>query len=261
MIGSSGWADYDSHPALKPANRCGMIKPGIGDPKDPGGVNSIHCQRLFWDMPATTQLGAIRVSAPFREDRVPRFTDGVTARPGPMYILDANGDGKSDNGEGYEKPGPGRVRLCKDPDQIPAWQEILNADGSNKLGTDPLGYHSVDDPSKPQTGPLFKLTCRRGTRTYLGPWQTGSDPAVYDRLMGNQSTRYENTARLDRDVAAGRTTADNRVEWNVASEFYNHFSSHHSTCYVNTEHACSDALNPKSREAYDPNNPKAECRS
>ena len=33
-----------------------MIKPGIGDPKDPGGVNSIHCQRLFWDLPATTKV-------------------------------------------------------------------------------------------------------------------------------------------------------------------------------------------------------------
>jgi hypothetical protein len=261
MAGTTVRADYDSHPELRPENRCGMIPPGIGDPKDPGGVSSIHCQRLFWDLPATTKLGVRRVSAPFREDRIPRFVDGVTGRVPPMYILDANNDGKSDDGKGYEKPGAGRVRLCKDPDQIGYWHELLKADGSPVIGSDELGYHSVDDPTKPQTGPLYELRCRRGSRAYLGPWQTGTDPAVYDRLMGNQSTRFENTDRLNRDVAAGRTTADKRVEWNTVTEFYNHFSSHHSTCYVNTSNPCSNPNSPQPAAAYDPNNPNAACRS
>src|SRR5687767_9004868 len=96
-------ADYDSHPEIRPENRCGMIPPGINDPKDPGGTKSLHCQRLFWDLPATTTVGAVRVGAPFAEDPIPRFPNGVTDRIPPLYILDANKDGKSDDGKGYER--------------------------------------------------------------------------------------------------------------------------------------------------------------
>ncbi|TMA42190.1 MAG: hypothetical protein E6J83_12030, partial [Deltaproteobacteria bacterium] len=39
--------------------------------------------------------------------------------------------------------------------------------------------------------------------------------------------RFENTVQLDDDNVA----PDNRREWNVASEFYNHFGSHHGTCW------------------------------
>jgi hypothetical protein len=252
-LGSAANADYDSHPGLRPENRCGMIPPGIGDPKDPGGIHSLHCQRLLWDLPATTALGTIRVGAPFAEDPIPRFANGVTDRIPPLYILDANNDGVSDNGEGYEKPGPGRQRVCgADIDLIPYWKELLNPDGSPQIGTDALGHHSVENPSQPQTGPLLQLACRRGSRAYIGPWQTGTDPAKFDDIMGGQATRFENTARLDRDVAAGRTTADKRVEWNIATEFYNHFASHHAVCNTNPSNACSNPGTPKPREAFQP---------
>jgi hypothetical protein len=246
-------ADYDSHPGLRPENRCGMIPAGVGDPKDPGGVHSLHCQRLFWDMPAATKVGTIRVGTWFAEDPIPRFPNGVTDRIPPMYILDANNDGISDNGEGYEKPGPGRQRLCgADVDLVPYWKELLNADGSPKIGTDSLGHHSVDDPTKPQTGPLLQVDCRRGSRAYIGPWQAGTDPAKFDEILNGQATRFENTSRLDRDVAAGRTTADRRVEWSTATEFYNHFASHHAVCYTNPNNACSNPSSPKPREAFQP---------
>src|SRR5688572_6306615 len=83
-------ADYETNPGLRPENRCAGIPAGINDPKDPGGVRSVHCQRLFWDLPATTKVGALRVAAPFAEDPVPRFPHGVSDRIPPMYILDAN---------------------------------------------------------------------------------------------------------------------------------------------------------------------------
>ncbi|MEA2626377.1 MAG: hypothetical protein QOD06_2422, partial [Candidatus Binatota bacterium] len=236
-------ADYETHPDLRPEVRCAAIPPGVGDPKDPGGVKSLHCQRLFWDLPATTKVGTVRVAAPFAEDPIPRFPNGLTDRIPPMYVA---------NGQGYEKPGTGRVRLCSDVDHVPYWKEILNADGSPKIGTDDRGYHSVDDPSKPQTGPLFQLACHRGSRTYYGPWQTGPQANKFDEIQNNQKTRFENTARLDRDVAAGRTTANKRVEWNTGSEFYNHFASHHGTCYTNPDDACSNPSAPKSREAFQP---------
>jgi hypothetical protein len=249
-------ADYETNPELRPENRCAMIPAGINDPKDPGGVNSIHCQRLFWDLPATTKVGAIRVAAPFAEDRVPRFPNGLTDRIPPMYILDANGDGASDDGKGYEKAGTGRRRVCADIDQIPYWKELLNSDGSPKTGTDGLGRHSVDEPAKPQTGPLFQLACRRGSRTYFGPWQTGTDVNVFDRCYNcgspYRSTRFENTDRLNRDVASGRTTENRRVEWNVGSEYYNHFASHHGTCYNGSDSICSNPENPQTRAAFQP---------
>jgi hypothetical protein len=245
-------ADYETHPDLRPDVRCAAIPPGVGDPKDPGGAKSLHCQRLFWDLPATTRVGAIRVAAPFAEDPIPRFPNGLTDRIPPMYILDANGDGVSDDGKGYEKAGAGRRRLCSDVDQVTYWKEILNADGSPKIGTDDRGYHGVSDATKPQTGPLFELACRRGSRTYYGPWQTGPQPDKFDEILDSQATRFENTARLDRDVAAGRATANNRVEWNTASEFYNHFASHHGTCYSNPDNACANPRTPKPREAYQP---------
>jgi hypothetical protein len=260
-LGSPAIADYDSHPGLRPENRCGMIPAGIGDPKDPGGPKSLHCQRLFWDLPATTVLGTIRVGAPFAEDPIPRFPNGVTDRIPPLYILDTNGDGLSDNGEGYEKPGPGRVRLCPDSDQVPYWKELLEADGSPKIGTDDLGHHSVDDASKPQTGPLLELSCRRGSRAYVGPWQTGTAVGDFDKIMGGQATRFENTARLDRDVAAGRTSGGKRIEWNTSTEFYNHFASHHAVCNTDPSEVCSNPGSPQSREAYDASNPNATCRS
>jgi hypothetical protein len=246
-------ADYDSHPEIRPENRCGMIPAGIGDPKDPGGIHSLHCQRLFWDLPATTRVGALRVGAPFAEDPIPRFPNGVTDRIPPMYMLDANGDGVSDNGQGYEKPGAGRVRLCSDVDDIPFWEPLLNADGSGKVGTDELGNHSVADPSKAQTGPLFKLACRRGSRTYYGPWQTGTDPAVFDRLVPDQAVRFDNTGRLNRDVDVRHVTDEqHRVEWNVGTEIYNHFASHHGTCYNAATAPCSNPKATQPRGAFQP---------
>ncbi|MGH7859270.1 MAG: hypothetical protein ACREQY_18240, partial [Candidatus Binatia bacterium] len=94
-------ADYDSHPELRPENRCVHPHPETGElvAFAEAGIDAIHCQRLLWDLPASTVVGTIAVGAPFAEDPPPRFPRGITDRQPPMYILDANGDGASDDGE------------------------------------------------------------------------------------------------------------------------------------------------------------------
>ena len=279
VMAAAAQADYYSHPKLRPEWRCQDIPAGIGSPDDPGGVNSFHCQRLFWDLPAVTEVGTIVVAAPFEEDPVPRFPRGLTDRVPPMFV--GTKDGQPEGFEHLEDcnvNAAGCQRLCDTDlpdatipeDQVPYWQELLNTDGSAKIGTDGFDNHAVgSNGTAPQEGPLFQLACQRGTRTYYGPWQTGDkvapencDPAtaqcgnVYDRLASNQFTKFESTARLDRDVEALRTTPDRRLEWNTGSEFYNHFASHHGTCWASGD-PCADAANPKPREAY--NTPDGEC--
>ncbi|MGH7859264.1 MAG: hypothetical protein ACREQY_18210, partial [Candidatus Binatia bacterium] len=86
VVAAAAQADYYSHPKLRPEWRCEDIPPGIGSPEDPGGVLSFHCQRLFWDLPAVTEIGTIVVAAPFEEDPIPRFSRGLTDRVPPMYV-------------------------------------------------------------------------------------------------------------------------------------------------------------------------------
>ena len=269
-------ADYDSHPELRPENRCVHPHPETGEMVsfEEAGIDPVNCQKMFWDLPAATALGTIAVSAPFHEDRVPRWAHGITDRVPPMYILDADGDGVSDNGEGYENPGPGRVRLCPDPDTVPTWNAILDADGNPVMGEDPTGtLHAVDDPTQIQSGPLFEVACRRGYRRQFGPWQIGTEPDRFDYDFPRGLLRFDNTNRLDRDEAEGIAYVDEngntqRIEWGTDYEFYMHFGSHHMTCWdVASEtlnlfgpDPCDDPKNPKPREAYDPNNPDAECR-
>ncbi|MGH7857782.1 MAG: hypothetical protein ACREQY_10670, partial [Candidatus Binatia bacterium] len=271
-------ADYHSHPELAPAVRCEGIPPGIGSPDDLGGVASLHCQKLFWDLPVATSVGVRAVAAPFAEDSVPRFPNGVTDRIPPMYV-----GGVPDGFERLEDCEREEIechRLCEDPLDIPYWAALTNPDGTPVVGTDGFELHDVNEPAEPQIGPLFEVSCRRGTRTSYGPWQTGgavdpeickSEPEsdsdatagpcqgpVFDRVAETQVVRFDNTARLDDDVAENRTTADRRVEWSVGSEIYNHFSSHHGTCFQPID-PCADASNPKPREAYDASNPEAQC--
>ena len=241
-------ADYETHPELRPEVRCVDAQGLRFDPasvgpdgKTPSGLDPIHCQRLFWDLPATTEVGAVRVGAPFDEDPVPRFPRGVTDRLPPLYV-DANGNG-------YERPGEGRTPLCSGVDEVPWWEPIVDAEGNPETGTDELGYHDADDPSQPQSGPLFRVACRRGTRAYYGPWQIGRDDTAFDALSREQFVRFENTDRLDRDVAAGMADADERFEWSMGSEFYNHFASHHGTCYFPNDATCNA---PGPREKFQP---------
>jgi hypothetical protein len=263
-------ADYDTHPELRPANRCVTAD---GRSFAEAGIDPLHCQRLIWDLPTTVKVGTVAVAAPYAEDPIPRFPRGVTDRPPPLYVLDANRDGVSDNGEGYENPGPGRVPLCPQ-DHIGWWAPIEDANHVAVIGNDPTGKrHDAEDRTKIQRGPLFRVECRRGTRAYMGPWQLGSNPNRYD-FNGLGILRFENTARLNRDVAAARTTENKRIEWNTGSEYYNHFASHHGTCYypgaktpgqgptggTGSFDRCDDPMNPLPREAYDPGNPKALCR-
>jgi hypothetical protein len=272
-FGAPAHADYDSNPELRPENRCVTAD---GKTFAEAGIDPIHCQPLWWDLPAAVKVGTLAVSAPFKENRVPRWPHGISDRIPPMYILDANGDGASDNGEGYENPGPGRVRLCSDPDTIPTWEPVLDAQRKEVIGQDPTGkLHSVDDPTKLQSGPLVRVTCRRGYRAHFGPWQMGTDPQVYDYDFQRGLIRFENTNRLDRDAAAnmlpvGADGKQKRTEWATDYEFYMHFSSHHMTCWdmANTDTLnvsgpppCDDPKNPKPREAYDKSNPNAECRA
>src|SRR5881409_1869207 len=73
---------------------------------------------------------------------------------------------------------------------------------------------------------LYTVECRRGVRVHYGPWQVGTDPKIYDRVA-ESIVRFENTDQLNDD----NVPLSNRREWNVASEFYNHFGSHHGTCW------------------------------
>jgi hypothetical protein len=160
-------------------------------------------------------------------------------------------------------------------DHIGWWAPIEDASHNAVIGNDPTGkLHDAEDRTKVQRGPLFQVQCRRGSRSYQGPWQLGTNPHRYD-YNGLAILRFENTGRLNRDVAAGRTTEDKRIEWNTGSEYYNHFASHHGTCYYPGKKSegdgtaaglgnldpCDDPLNPLPREAYDPGNPKAFCRA
>ncbi|MGH7856516.1 MAG: hypothetical protein ACREQY_04235, partial [Candidatus Binatia bacterium] len=105
----------------------------------------------------------------------------------------------------------------------------------------------------------MEVTCRRGSRTYIGPWQVGTDPNEYDRIMPGQVIRFENSDRLNQDVAAGRTTENRRYEWNTATEFYNHFSSHHGVCDESIDSTCMNPENTPPREDFDTTNPDAAC--
>ncbi|MGH7899698.1 MAG: hypothetical protein ACREQQ_17215 [Candidatus Binatia bacterium] len=274
-------ADYHSHPELKPDKRCQGIPAGIGSPTDSGDVASLHCQKLFWDLPVATALNTVAVSAPFAEDMIPRFPHGVADRIPPMFVGDVNGvpDG-FERLVDCESKATGCHRLCESPYEVPYWAPVTNPDGTAVIGGDGFGKHDVADPTQPQTGPLVRVACRRGTRVSYGPWQTGgavdqaackAEPgsdtdavigacqsAVFDRLAATQVVLFDNTAHLDDDVANQRTTADRRLEWAVGSEIYNHFSSHHGTCYRPTD-PCANASQPKPRSAYDASNPQAQC--
>lgn len=317
VAGGSGVvrADYYSHQELRPVRRCAGIPAGIGDtsgqvgnPADPAGAGSIHCQRLFWDLPVVTSLGTQAVASPFAEDPIPRFDRGVTDRIPPMWVgtlkLDISELNKNAGDmEGFEflsdceANANGCQRLCTDPIEIPYWAEVKDSTGQQVTGTD-CSRHDINDPSQCQTGLLYEVQCVEGSRSYYGPWQTAGtigDPQacadawqnvyaascyqklqltpqgtctpeeqaaykllkdavqetcsneVFDRLASTQPIRFDNTDRLDRDVSPG----EDRVEWNVASEFYNHFSSHHGTCSqpIGT---CGDPGDPQPREAYEP---------
>ncbi|MGH7856287.1 MAG: hypothetical protein ACREQY_03085, partial [Candidatus Binatia bacterium] len=277
LLARPATADYDSHPELRPENRCIHPHPVTGELVSfaEAGIDPIHCQPLFWDLPAAVAVGTRAVAAPFAENPVPRWPNGVTDRVPPLYILDADGDGVSDGGEGYENPGPGRVRLCPDPGTVPTWSAVLDENGDPVMGVDPTGErHAVDDPSKTQTGPLYEVVCRRGYRARMGPWQLGTDPKAFDAVFNRGLVRFENTNRLDRDASEGKLTVDangnpQRSEWGTDYEFYMHFSSHHLTCWdvayealnLTGPHPCDDPKNPKPREAFDPADPDAECRA
>src|SRR5439155_434439 len=128
-----------------------------------------------------------------------------TDRPPPLY---------TDGVDGFDEPGPGLTPLCPDvPDpvtggidhMIPWWASAgQDTDGTN----------------------LYTVECRRGVRVHYGPWQVGTDPKIYDRVA-EAIVRFENIDQLNDD----NVPLSNRREWNVASEFYNHFGSHHGTCW------------------------------
>ncbi|MGH7822976.1 MAG: hypothetical protein ACREQ9_24730, partial [Candidatus Binatia bacterium] len=229
-------ADYDSHPEIRPEARCGRIPPGIEDRRDPGGVASIHCQPLFWDLPAATRLGQVAAATPVPGDRRPWYPNGMIDRPPPMFILDRDGDGASDDGQGYESAGPGRARLCVDPDEVPWWKPLADAQGKPVVGPDPV--HGV-------TGPHFTIGCRRGTRLRFGPWQIGRSRERADDIAEGVM-RIENSARLDRDVEFRGLDArrDGRVEWHTGTEFYAHFATHHAVCWNPENSRCNNPKNP-----------------
>jgi hypothetical protein len=299
LIGAAGGAraDYYSNAELRPARRCKDIPSGIGDASDPGGPGSLHCQRLFWDLPVTTTLGAEVIGAPYAEDTVPRFPNGDTDRIPPMWVgkLKANVDELNKLAgeiEGFEYEGDCTAnsvdgtcqRLCADPLDIPYWQELNDPDGDpiTAIHSSRHGVNEEDGTStgQLQTGQVFKLECRRGSRSYYGPWQTGGkvDPLacqhqlgsdtdavagacqgpIFDRLAATQPIRFENSDRLTDDVAHNGTPADKRLEWNMATEYYNHFASHHGTCYQPTV-PCTDVQNPPPGSEYSETDPAAQC--
>ncbi|MGH7820333.1 MAG: hypothetical protein ACREQ9_11200, partial [Candidatus Binatia bacterium] len=244
-LAAAAGADYDSHPEIRPEARCGMIQPNP-EAKDPGGVRSIHCQRLFWDLKAAPRLGFKAAAARIAGERAPWFPNGLTDRPPPMFILDRDKDGVADDGEGYEVAGPGRVRLCGDPDEVPWWKPVLDRKGEPVVGADQTYGHK---------GPLFTVACRRGTRVRFGPWQIGRNPNKEDDIAEGV-LRFENSARLDRDVERrGLDVARHgRVEWHTGSEFYAHFATHHAVCWSPENRRCNNPEDPWS--ASDP----AKCR-
>ena len=226
-------ADYDSHPTLRPENRCATIPVAANDA---GGLRSPSCQRLFWDLPAATRLGFVAAAAPIAEPRAPRFPNGLTDRPPPMYILDRNHDGVADDGQGYEAPGQGRARLCADPDEVPWWKPMVDAKGQPQIGR---------DPSFGQTGPLFVVACRRGSRERFGPWQAGIRRDLADDVAEGL-LRVENSKRLDRDAKVRGLDGkrDGRREWLTAIEFYDHFAIHHAVCWIPVNATCDNPDDP-----------------
>ena len=308
---------------------------------DPGGADSLHCQKLFWDVPSPSELGALVIAAPYAEDEVPRWPNGLTDRLPPLYV---------DGGEGFEKPCPGgesvgtdglcpggaapRARLCPDPTTVPWWAPVFAEDGSHPEGVNepiiasfdelqaiadahgaakpsyvflPAGVdtngdgrlNAVGSQDAPQSGEVFRLECRRGVRTHYGPWQTGTKPDAYDALFEGTTTRMDTTPLLDADVAGGNlcvgdgpedtctcvsdpassgahnpidvdglacqvagaaegdtVPATGRIEWNTGSDFYNHFASHHGTCWNPETDLTSGALEP-SYQCNDPEDPWA----
>ena len=281
----------------------------LNDPVDPGGVESLHCQRLFWDLPTPYRLGQEAIAAPFHQDRVPRFPNGLVDRLPPIYVYDPGsgaadcpasatgpystnpdcGDGIPDGfetiPEGFTAEELARRPLCP-ANMVPWWEPVLSPQDDDGDGepdsyepvrkkftelTDPFlpvelagdsMLFAAGQPGTPQEGEVFRLSCRRGSRTSLGPWQLGTDPNVYDRLPEG-TVRFESSARMDDDAAEGRicegsgpedvcvcggdlpidsplcegrepgdeVPATGRREWNVATDFYNHFASHHGTCW------------------------------
>src|SRR5207249_7403774 len=207
LIGvTTATADYHTHPELKPSSRCGTALQKNPLP-NPGNIESLEnyttdCQPLYWDLTATVELHA-PVRAAY--DPITGFLHGPTDRPPPLY---------TDGVDGFDEPGPGLTPLCPDvPDpvtggidhMIPWWAPAgQDTDGTN----------------------LYTVECRRGVRVHYGPWQVGTDPKIYDRVA-EAIVRFENTDQLNDD----NVPLSNRREWNVASEFYNHFGSHHGTCW------------------------------
>src|SRR5437660_1533436 len=207
LIGvTTSTADYHTNPELKPRRRYGTALQKNPLP-NPGNIESLEnyttdCQPLYWDLPATVQLH-VPVRAAY--DSITGFLHGPTDRPPPLY---------TDGVDGFDEPGTGLTPLCPDvPDavtagvdhMIPWWAPAgQDTDGTN----------------------LYTVECRRGVRAHYGPWQVGTDPKIYDRLA-EVIVRFENTDQLDSDNVA----PTNRREWNTASEFYNHFASHHATCW------------------------------
>jgi hypothetical protein len=219
-----GWSeargDYESHPELRPEVRCAAL----ADPSSATGY-SPDCQPLFWDLPAATHVGQREAA---RYDASRGFAGGLTDRPPPLYT-----DGTS----GFETPGPGRRALCplggdpwvRDPDVVPYWKptgEMVPTSG----------------PYGPTESPVYEVACRRGTRAHVGPWFFGTDRTRFD-LLARKIVRFENSGRLDRDVAAGRIRAEDRREFEVSSEIYTHPGSHHGTVHVSSDR-CNDWHDP-----------------
>jgi hypothetical protein len=248
LLAGTARADYYSHPEIRPQNRCVTAD---GTSFAAAGIDPIHCQKLIWDIPVSTVLGTIAVGRPYYEDSIPRFPNGITDRVPPMYVGTVNG-----KPEGFERQSDctanatGCHRLCPEG-ELGRWAPYPTLK-NHASGKDPTGkLHSVDNPAEIQSGPLFQLSCQRGSRSYFGPWQTGTDPKVFDRdFDSNRSLLFENTDRLDADQARG---VAKRLEWNVGSEFYNHFASHHGTCYQPSS-ACGNPTTgeAKPRAAYQP---------
>jgi len=211
FAGSIARADYDNHAELKPSLRCGaaLLKPGK-TLSDNVGDYTQDCQPLVWDLPATTHVGPPETLSEY--DASTGFLHGKTDRPPPLYV------DSPDTGKGYETGGGSRVLLCSNPLEVPWWEQV-----------------GVDQNGKGR----FQVACRRGIRVHYGPWQVGTDPNNYDRLAKGV-VRFDNTAYLDADGVSG---AD-RWEWNVASEFYNHFGSHHATCWNPANATCNNPDDP-----------------
>ncbi|MGH7818871.1 MAG: hypothetical protein ACREQ9_03785, partial [Candidatus Binatia bacterium] len=146
---------------------------------------------------------------PVRVEKDPNtgFKHGLTDRPPPMYVgtVGVVRDG-FERLEDCQSEAGDCERLCPNPLEVPWWAPA---------------EEDVDGTARRQ------IECRRGVRVTYGPWQTGTSPRVDDRVA-EAVVRFENSAHLDAD---GATDPSDRWEWNVASELYNNFGSHHATCW------------------------------